>query len=394
MQPPLYIYSLYASTSLYRLIDHDLRNTRLFNVFINTQPIVASGVLAVVIAWFVGRIVSPAVGRAAGLVYWLNPVVILNAPIQGYQDPLCALFATASIVSLYRRRLVLAWMFVALATLTKPQGVLILPVVIFVGLLEHRVARNLVGWGVAVAVGLFVAVPYILSGRFLSVIIGVLSISQASGDLTRSALNIWWPVQVIFNGMTAVAGGSAGRAAAVLGGYPCWNCDVPARLFMERTGWPVQAIGLGLLGAFTLANLYTLRRHLDSHRSALLSAAALQVYGYFMLRVGVQVNHYFLLIPILALCLRVSGTGVASYALVCGVFILQDLVFYGFGRDFNPGIGLLTRLAMGWTTSVLALANVAVFGFLTARQFRYGDALHGGFRFSGGPMTGRPSGDT
>ena len=284
----------------------------------------------------------------------------------------------------------MAWMFLTLATLTKPQGVLILPVVLYVGLVEHRLVRNLAAWGVAAATGLAVALPVHLSGRFLSVIVGVLSISQASEDLTRSALNIWWPVQVIFNGMTAVARGSASRAAAVLGGYPCWNCDVPAHVFTERTGWPVQAIGLGLLAAFTLANLYTLRRHLDSHRSALFSAAALQVYGYFMLRAGVQVNHYFLLVPILALCLRMSGTVVASYAAVCAVFILQDLVFYGFGRDFNPGIGLLTRLAMGWTTSVLALANVAVFVFLTARQFRYGDALHGGLRFSGAPI-GRPA---
>lgn len=355
-QPPLYIYSLFLSTKAYEAISPDLRNGRLFNVALNIPPLIASALLAWMIAAVVAVTVSPEAGVLAGLAYWLNPLVILNSPIQGYQDPLCALFATASIVMAHRRRLSWSAVLLALAALTKPQGILVAPIIVSLALFEHGWRARLHAAAAAIGTGLLVGLPFIINGRLLSVILGAISISEYSNDVVRDSLNLWWPLQYVYN---------------VSGGAPeCWHCPVPAATISDRIGFPLPWTGLALLAAFTVANAIHLRRRLPGDRHAIFVAAALQVYAYFIFRVGVQTNHYFIAIPLMALALTPDRRHIVAYAWVSAVFIAQDLLFYGLGRDWNRGVELLTRLSATPLTVVAALVNVATFGTLSAWQFR------------------------
>ena len=145
-QPPLYIYTIFLSTSIYREFDPDLTNDRVFNFFLNLQPVISSALLTLVIFFFVKSLLGRGLAGLAALFYWLNPLVILNSPIQAFLDPLLALFAVCSVIFLFRKRLSWAYVFLALAALYKPQGVIIAPIIVWMGLREHNILANLRAW--------------------------------------------------------------------------------------------------------------------------------------------------------------------------------------------------------------------------------------------------------
>lgn len=369
VQPPVYAYSLHLSTTLYRIFSPELANNRAFNFFLNLQPIASSAVLALVIAWFVSLWAGRGTGQLAGLIYWLNPLVILNAPIQAFQDPLCALFAVLSVVMLYQRRSTWAFVFLALSFMTKPQGVLIAPVVVWVGLCEERMGKNVLAWGAAVVTCVVVSLPFIISHHFLSMVLGVLSITESSGDLSRQSMNLWWPVQYGANAVRLVSEEGVGIFSAVAGADRGIYEDFPIRDLTAVTHINATGVGLTLLAAFTVLNLWYVRRGLRFDRNAIAIAAGLQVYGYFILRAGVQNNHYFILIPIMTLVACISSASLKHYLAICSIFLLQDLIFYGFGRDANYGKAGLSMLHLAWTTNLLALANVGLFLYLCRYHF-------------------------
>jgi hypothetical protein len=368
VQPPLYIYSLSASAWVYSLFSPSLENNRWYNFALNFPPIIYSALLSLFIGRAAGRFLSPNLAVPAALLYWLNPLVILNSPVQGYQDPLCVLFGTAAIIALYDRRLTLSVVLFTLSTLTKPQGVLVLPVLVLVGLVEHGVRANLRAWLAGIGTGVLVALPFILMNRFWSVIIGVSTIVQASTDLSRQALNLWWPVQYVENGRDLLAGG-----------YDIWTVllgrnhrllhDRSIERFLLERHVDAGSAGFLLLGTFTAVNLWSLRKRVRTDRLAMISAAAIQIYGYFMLRAGAQINHYFPLVPLLTVVALRSRADFRHYVVLCTLFLAQDLIFYGLGRDLTGLRKVLTSTPFGFVTVLLALAALFYLRSWIAREF-------------------------
>ena len=67
------------------------------------------------------------------------------------------------------------------------------------------------------------------------------------------------------------------------------------------------------------------------------------------------------MVPLLTIAWGIRKLPLRYLIAICGTFFIQDIIFYGFGRDCNPGKDILTRFYMGWTTNVLALINVTLF---------------------------------
>jgi hypothetical protein len=139
--------------------------------------------------------------------------------------------------------------------------------------------------------------------------------------------------------------------------------------FDRAIGVDIGLLTLAVYGLFTAINLYRTRQLLKQDRSVMFRACALQVYAYFILRVEVHENHYFLLIPMLSITAFLSWRTARAYWCASIIFSIQQLLFYGFGRDFNHGIGVLKLLEAGWTTNVLAAANVALFLWVCRGHF-------------------------
>src|SRR5947207_11321370 len=100
--------------------------------------------------------------------------------------------------------------------MTKPQGVLIAPVVVICGIYEHSWKQNLKALCAGGATAVLICSPYLLTGHFLGLVLGVASITDASADLSRQSLNFWWPVQYAANAYALHTGGQ-GMVSALLG---------------------------------------------------------------------------------------------------------------------------------------------------------------------------------
>lgn len=362
-QPPLYIYGLFLVGKLYQLIDKDLTNNRRFNVIVNIIPNACALGITVLIFHFFESNFSLESALIASLIFWLNPLVLLNTPVQGYWDVCMALPALASLVSMYHGNLILAYLLVTISVLVKPQGVLIVPVVFSVGLFQFPLITNLAAIGASLALGILIFLPFILTGRGITAVIGIASIGFSSQDLSRQAYNFWWILQYGANAVKEIKARSASDRDSLLGGNTGWFLDYPA----QRIGLPVQAISRYCIVLFTVANICYANSVYAQDRNIIFVAAFLQVYGYFILRVGVQGNHYFAMLPILCIMPLLDTAYTFVLITIVLVFFLQDFIHYGFGRDYNPGIQFLSNHRLGWTTVLISMINTLFFLLLCCR---------------------------
>ena len=263
--------------------------------------------------------------------------------------------------------------------MTKPQGIFVAPLILCVGLAEHDLRKNIVAACAAGAVGVALCLPFILQSRFISLVFGVYMTSGISNDFSRQAMNIWWPVQYVLNVLDLLQRGVSPLVAWL--GRDWWVfADYPIARITEATGVNLRLVATGLLALFTAANLYWCLRAIRVDRNRLFLFAALQAYGYFILAGSVHNNHYFVLIPLLTAACALKVISEKKYAAVCLIFLLQDGIFYGLGRDSFFGLRrdnnyitlILSHLYLSWTTILLAFANIALFAKLCREAFYSG----------------------
>jgi len=369
-QPPIYVYTLYLAGSVYKLISPSMSNGRLFNFFLNLVPTIFSLLTFFAIYLFVKTISTRDMAIITAGIYWICPLVLLNSPIQGYFDPLIAFFVTTSAIFLYKKQLMWSYVFLVMGVLSKPTAIIVFPVIFWLGLKEHSFIKNIKTWAISILLVLAIMSPFLFNGRILSVFQGVMSISESSQDLSRQSLNIWWMVQYGMHIFQNLEKSGVSWVSAILGGPQSnWDGDVPTSLLNNLVGYNTQFIGLLLLIAFTIINLFYISVKSSSNRNSIFIAIGLQAYAYFILRVGVQINHYFIIIPIFAIISMYSSSYFKYFFLISLIFFFQDIIFYGFGRDFNYGRKLLTLLYSGWITNLLALANIALFVWICINEY-------------------------
>ena len=126
------------------------------------------------------------------LAYWANPATILNGEVLGYLDPLMMLPAIASLVLVHARAPEWAGASLAIAMLTKPQALLLAPV-IALGAWRTGGLRALVAAGVggAITAGVIV-LPYALAGALPNMWLAFGSFYARRDILSGYAANIWW----------------------------------------------------------------------------------------------------------------------------------------------------------------------------------------------------------
>lgn len=356
-QPPIYNYSIYITTWLYSVYDPSLSNNRAFNFFLNLEPILSASFLAVIIGYFVGRQKGRSWGIATGLLYWLHPLVLLNAPVQGYRDQLMSLFTVLSLISLYQRRTYSSFVFLGLSMMSKPQGVLIAPVVLFVAFTENSFFHNIRYWFTSISTILITILPFLFSHHGLSVLLGIRTITRTIIYVSGTP-NIWLPVQFaievyrrIGTGMDAISG---------IFGYEFRHVLIEG--VSRKVGFDIQWIGYFMILIFTIGNLYILQRSLkNGSRMYIFVAAAMQIYAYVMLRVGVQINHYFTMIPLFTIIVGFWPRWWKSYTILCGIYLLYDLCFYGFGRDAAGWYLYLEKYYLLWLINILSVINGWIF---------------------------------
>ncbi len=357
--PPLSLYLFWILTAIAKALMGGLFTAGGFlNVLFNFPPVLCSlGI--VLLAWRLAREQGLADSTAWVAAFWLNPALILHTPVLGYVDATFALLALGSLLLAFQKRFTSSVVFMALACATKPQGVLIIPVVACAIAAERntRLAwRQCLTFALA---ALLPSLPFVIAGRFLAALRGMMQVGHV-GYLSSQHLNLWWIVGWIYESFTQPGSKGFGTLAEMLpvSEFPHW-------LFLDT-----RALPLLLWFGFMALNLRMLWQELRrGDRMAIFWASALQVYGFTMLSLYPKENHLYAFfvyaLPLLFLGHRKLA---ALFAALSVVFGLNIFLFDGFGRGMKSTADLL-RTGLGLDATVLvAFLNVGVFVWLIVQK--------------------------
>ncbi|HNV02729.1 MAG TPA: hypothetical protein PLE61_05025 [Vicinamibacterales bacterium] len=366
--PPVALYALSAAGRLYGWARPGFANTPLLAACIKALPLACEGAMTLVLWAAVRRVQPHRADRArfAALAFWLNPASILATPVLGYLDALFALPALGALVAAASGAAGLSGALMAAAILTKPQAVLFAPAVALAlavspsGGASRPRARSLsLAAGAAILSAAAILAPIAAAGAWPNFVQAMRSLGRHD-MLSGQAANLWWIVTYIMR---------AAYAAAEMGVAGAFLSPVRRPLAITRLaelGYPDPRLAATALTVAAVAwALWTGRKVRDLPRFSLLGAWS--VYAYFVLSVQVHENHFFMILPPLALAAALLPRWRAPLWVLSGMFALNLNLFYGFG----DGIGFAvprtaTRID---ATVLLSAANLAAFAWV-ARLLR------------------------
>jgi hypothetical protein len=348
--PPGSMIVLWVEGKLFEALDPAMPSDRRFNAIINLAPFLGSlAILALLLRSAAGE-----AGRSRGLAFWLNPAVLFAAPVLGYQDPLFGALAVAAVIALMRRRYVLASALVAASGLVKPQGILLVPVLLSVVLREAKpaiwVRCALAGLGV----GVLVFLPWWSQGFLLSALEGAFR-PLGEPHLSALGLNLWWIAGYV---MKWAQDGSWPVAAIV-----------PAGAFSTWAGFDASTVSrlLLLVGTAGVVGLLV-RSHADD-RSRIPLAVILQVHVYAFCALAVHENHTLLGVFLAPLLLGAWPRARALLLATSALAFVNLFLALRFGEGITSREWFLALPRLSLADALFALAAVG-HGLLLCWLFR------------------------
>jgi hypothetical protein len=360
--PPISQAEMAIVGRIYRLFDASFADSALLTGLIKSPGLAAEILLVVLLLTWGRRVLGDGPATWAAAIFWINPSIWLAGPALGYLDAQMAVPATLALLAAVDGRPKLAGFLAAVAVLTKPQAVFMLPALALVLLLRRgrvdlRAASSAVL--VALAVAVLAYLPFVVAGTWPSLVRATRRLAEH--DLVSgTATNLWW--------LVTWAAGSAARVGEI--GFAA-ALSRPATMVRIST-----AVAAGIPNPRTVGTILTLaawgwaawrgRRGLSRPGAALLAAWC--VLAYFLFSGQVHENHAYLAVPMLGLAAAEVPRLRGVYWAVTAVFFLNMYLFYGLGMTQPPVIG------RAWTfvdaSVLLSIAYLAVFGWLTRELMR------------------------
>ncbi len=349
--PPVALYELGAAGLVYRLFDAGFTDRRMLTAAVKVPGLIFGIALTVFLWWTVLRLTGDH-NRAewVALAYWANPATILNGEVLGYLDPLMMLPAIASLVLLHLRAPEWAGASLAIAMLTKPQALLIAPI-LALGAWRTGGARALVaaGLGGAITAGVLI-LPYALVGALPNMWLAFGSFYARRDILSGYAANIWWIANYVLRAWNQIP------RLGVTGAYLAPVRRIMAISTFQDYGLPnPRPFGTLLVLLASGWSVWRIRRARDLSLHAL--GAAFIVHAFFVLSVGVHEHHMMLAVPLLALAAALRPPLAPLFWTISLIVALNMNLFYGIGLGlgWSPPRGLL----LVDLSVLLSMANIA-----------------------------------
>lgn len=348
--PPFALYELGAMGIIYRLFDPQFANPSALTAAVKI-PGLLFGIALTTFLWWTTRRVTNHVEDAdwVAAAYWANPATIFNGEVLGYLDPLMMLPAIASLVLLDLGAAAWAGASLAIAMLTKPQAMLIAPVV---ALAAWRIggwrtlAATSIGGALTAAV---VVLPYALIGALPNMWLAFGSFYARRDILSGYAANVWWIVNYVLRAWYQIPN------AGVIGAYLAPVRRIMAVSTFQDVGFPnPRPFGTGL--ALLTIGWSVWRMRLARDLAVFALGAAFVVHAFFVVSVGVHEHHMMLAVPLLALAAALRPSLRPLYWTISAIVTLNMNLFYGIGHGLGWSIprGLLLVDLTVW----LSVANV------------------------------------
>jgi hypothetical protein len=193
--------------------------------------------------------------------------------------------------------------------------------------------------------------PVVAAGAWANLVQAMRSLARHD-MLSGQAANLWWIVTYVMRAVYAIP--DMGLAGAFLS--PVRRPLGISRVVELGYANP-RFVGSGLAAVAVAWALWRGRAVRDVPRTALV--AAWIFLAYYMLSVQVHENHFYMIVPLLALAAAALPEWRALFWASSGIFALNLNLFYGFGERVGFAV---PRTITGIDLSVLlSAANVAVF---------------------------------
>lgn len=354
--PPVALYELAVVGRAYRWFDPRFRESPELTASIKLPGVLFEILLlTLVLTWGRRRYGTPA-AEWTGLALWLNPAILLDGPVLGYLDPTMFVPLVVAVVAAWCRVPWIAGASGAIAVLTKPQAIFVMPVVL--ALLtrrgRHRWMKLAECTGAATLVAAAVLLPYVLRGSWTN-LVTALSRLAAHDMLSAQAANIWWIATWVLRVVDSVP--ESGWYGAVT--QPVRILGITDAIAL---GYPSpRAVGLCLV---SLATVFAVWRALRVEGLAAAAAVAgWSGYAYTMLAAQVHENHLVPAVPILAIAAGLDRRFRGVFWSVSLIAALNLYLFYG----TIPGTPPLLRrhYTVVDATVLLSVVNLGVFLWLT-----------------------------
>lgn len=362
--PPIGIYLFSLSTWAAKLLQgRVLWEGGLLNSKINFWPVLYA-LSTLVAASVLSRIQGGKNLWIVSLASWLNPGMLLHAPIFGHVGSVLTLLGFWSSILFFNTGFTGSVFFLALSCLTKPQGVLLLPVLIVATFVEGdwRLWRGLLLRLVLFCLRPFV--PFILAGRVLTALNGWVELADVpvlSAQQSNASWIVSWLLPAISqNSLVGL------RSEVIVRGIV---------EFQDLLILPPRPTALIFLGAFMSFSLVLLLQELrKGARLTIFWAAALNTYGITMRCLYPHENHlYEFFVYSLPLLFMQRWVFLRLFALLLIILVLNLYSFDGLGRGittaalalrFSPAFDL--RVALSWL-------NLAVLAWIIRAPRSYFD---------------------
>ena len=191
--PPLALYELSGAGFLYRSVGGKFRSLKDLVVPIKLLVVSAGAGLSFLLWYAARRRGGPAVARIAAVAYWANPAGILHSAFLGYVGSLASLPAVGALLAAHASWTWTSGALLAVAILTKPQGILVAPAIAIALARSNRVLPLLKAAAGAAAAAVIIVLPVIAAGGLTNMCYA-LGRLISDGTLSAQVANIWWLV--------------------------------------------------------------------------------------------------------------------------------------------------------------------------------------------------------
>jgi hypothetical protein len=285
--------------------------------------------------WLTKKRHAARTATAVAVVYLLNPAALYNVAYLGLPDSAHSLWLVLAFGLGELGSVRASWIFATLAALTKPQAWGLLPLFVWRRFFADGAKKTSGGIFLGAVTTAVVAAPFIFNGKLRTLVTLPLHMGDVQAVVSAQAHNFWW--------LVTEGNGLRVKDASLLFGAVSY-----------------QHAALALLAASGLFTLWCAR---GASAARLLVLPAYQAFAWFCLTTRAHENHWFFVLPLLALALpgerkmfsvfvAVTATGFANLLLHDEHFAPQlAMQFTSMGMRFAQLVNCVVNLSIlvAWT---------------------------------------------
>jgi Gpi18-like mannosyltransferase len=323
--PPFNIYLFWGFGSLAQSLG--LFGTPFVTYIVKLVPNIFDILIAGLIYWFAKKQLSFKLSLIAAALYVFNPAVIFNAAVWGQFDAIYTLFLLLSLILALRSKPELSAVSFAVAVLTKPQAIALLPLIAFVIIKKSNIKHVLFSVAAFAATIFAVILPMQWSNP-ITFLTDIYFGAYSGYEFTSiNAFNLW-------------------------GIFGLWIPD--GNLFI---------LGWAMFAAFSIFTLYVLyKRWGKSDEMVIFFAAFMLFFAFFMLPTRIHERYLFPAISVLALMFPFVKRTRLLYGVITATFLTNvAYVLYWLNLYANLGYSYGPNLSGDIVVVAVGVINVITF---------------------------------